>query len=246
MSDGLANSGAGQSRFTPSNVWVPIAQWFAVLTMTLEHVTKYVWPGSAFVPWALAIGRIAFPVFAGMVAWHLLHNTRRPVRYGLRLLLIGGVSQVPYAWVVTPDRLNVCFTLAFGLLAVVLLDQVKDQRTRMAIGIVLFLLAAVASPFVEYQILGLLLVPAFVHAFRNPQHVAAMLPALALCAVINGGSPLHMAISCAAGCVVLLAPAMPFNGSSIPALPRGLRLSWYPLHLVTIAVATMAINQGAV
>lgn len=246
MNDGLANSGAALSRSTQSNAWVPLAQWFAVLTMTLEHVTKYVWPESAFVPWALAIGRIAFPVFAGMVAWHLLHNTRRPVWYGLRLLLIGAISQVPYAWVVTPDRLNICFTLAFGLLAVVLLDQVKDRRTRMATGVVLFLLAAVVSPFVEYQILGLLLVPAFVYAFRNHQRVAAMLPALALCAVINGGSPLHMAISCAAGCAVLLAPSLSFEGAAVPALPRGLRLSWYPLHLVAITVAIMAINQGAI
>jgi len=91
----------------------------------------------------------------------------------LRLLMIGAISQVPYAWVVTPDRLNICFTLAFGLLAVVLLDQVKGQRSRMATAVVLFLLAAV------------------------------------------------------------------------PALPRGLRLSWYPLHLVAITVALMAINQGA-
>jgi len=64
----LANSSAVLNRVTQSSVWVPVAQWFAVLAMTLEHVTKYVWPESAFVPWALAIGRIAFSVFAGMVA----------------------------------------------------------------------------------------------------------------------------------------------------------------------------------
>lgn len=244
MNDGLANSGAILNRLTHSNTWLPAAQWLAVLAMTLEHVTKYVWPGSPFEPWALAIGRIAFPVFAGMVAWHLLHNTRRPMRYGLRLLLIGAISQVPYTWVVTPDRLNICFTLTFALLAVVLLDQVNDRRTRMATGVVLFLLAAVASPFVEYQILGLLLVPAFVYAFRHRQRVAAMLPALALCAVINGGSPLHMAISCAAGCAVLLAPYLSLEGVNVPALPRGLRLAWYPLHLVAIAVATIAVSQG--
>ncbi|VEE63122.1 Uncharacterised protein [Shewanella putrefaciens] len=38
MNDGLANSGAALSRSTQSNAWVPLAQWFAVLTMTLEHV----------------------------------------------------------------------------------------------------------------------------------------------------------------------------------------------------------------
>ena len=222
-------------RLAKSNTWVPVAQWLAVLAMTQEHIMKYVWQESAFVPWGLAIGRIAFPIFAGMVAWHLLHNTRKPVLYGLRMLLIGAVSQIPYASVVTPDRLNVCFTLAFGLLAVVLMDHAEGRYSKVATGTVLFLLASVLSPFVEYQILGLLLVPSFVYAFRNHQHIAAMLPALMLCAVINGGSPLHMAISFAAGCAVLLAPSVSLK--TVPALHRGLRLSWYPLHLAIIAVS---------
>lgn len=239
-----AASGLAVQRFR--NAWVPIAQWVAVLAMTTEHLTKYVWPESPFVPWALAIGRIALPAFAGMVAWHLLHNTRRPAQYGLRLLLLGVISQIPYAWVVTPDRLNICFTLAFGLLAVSLLDQVKEHRFKVAAGVALFLLAAVASSFVEYQILGLLLVPAFVYAFRYHQRVAAMLPALTLCAVINGGSPLHMAISFAAGCAVLLAPFLRLDNLAIPTLPRYLRLSWYPLHLFAIAVAMIVTGQGGI
>lgn len=239
-----SNQAITSARAVFPNSWVPVAQWLAVLAMTMEHVTKYVWPDSPFVPWSLAIGRIALPAFAGMVAWHFLHNSRRPAQYGLRLLLIGALSQVPYAWVVTREQLNICFTLSLGLFAVVLLNQVEDSRFRLATGVLLFLLAAVVSPFVEYQILGLLLVPAFVYAFRHAQRVSAMFPALALCAVINGGSPLHMIISCTAGYAVLLAPSLSLHSFAVPVLPRCLRLSWYPLHLVIIAMATLAINQG--
>lgn len=239
-----ASLAALPSRAFQSNSWVPVAQWLAVLAMTMEHVAKYVWPGSPFVPWALGIGRIAFPLFAGMVAWHLLHNTRRPARYGFRLLLIGAISQLPYAFVITPEQLNVCFTLAAGLFAVVLMDRIRGRILRGGTGILLFLLAAVASSYVEYQILGLLLVPAFVYAFRHQQRIADLLPALALCVVINGGSPLHMTISCIAGCAVLLGPSMALQGKLVPTIPRWLRLSWYPLHLFAIAVAIVALNEG--
>ncbi len=172
-----------------------------------------------------------------MVAWHLLHNTRRPVWYGCRLLLIGIISQIPYAWVVTPDRLNICFTLAFGLLAVVVLDKVAAHRSRIAIGIALFLLAGVLSPLAEYQLAGLLLVPAFVYAFRNHQHVPALFPTLALCMVLNSHTTLHMIISCMAGYAVMWAPYQAHKDFGIPALPRSLRQSWYPLHLILIAIA---------
>lgn len=227
-----------------SNSWVPVAQWLAVLTMTGEHVTKYVWPESPFIPWMLAIGRIAFPVFAGMVAWHLFHNTRRPTIYGFRLLVIGAISQVPYSFVVTTEQLNICFTLAFGLFVVVIMNKADGQFLKLITGILIFLIAAVASTFFEYQILGLFLVPAFVYAFSHHNRKMEMVPALALCAVINGGAPLHMAISFAAGCAVLLAPSMATQKAIVPAVPRGLRQAWYPLHLAAIAFIMIAANTG--
>ncbi|WP_110709700.1 TraX family protein [Salinicola sp. CR57] len=225
-----------------SNAWVPLAQWLAILTMTVEHVSKYLCPDAAITPWAITVGRIAFPLFAGMVAWHLLHNTRRPARYGLRLLWVGSLAQLPYALVVTPDKLNVCFTLALGLLAVVALRQIQERYLQAAIGIVLALLTLSISPYVEYGLFGLLLVPAFVLVYRYPHRTVAAIPALLLAAMING-TPLHMLISTAtAMTLVLLA-----NGSlrldlPVPAIPRPLRLSWYPLHLAVIAALLLVVT----
>ncbi|WP_110598152.1 TraX family protein [Salinicola lusitanus] len=224
------------------NAWVPLAQWLAILAMTAEHVSKYLWPDAAFTPWAITLGRVAFPLFAGMVAWHLLHNTRRPARYGLRLLWVGSLAQLPYALVVTPDKLNVCFTLALGLLAVVALQQIQERTLQAAIGIVLVILALSISPHVEYGLFGLLLVPAFVLAYRYPHRTVAAIPVLLLAAVING-SPLHMLISTATAMTLILLA----NGSlrldvPVPAIPRPLRLSWYPLHLAVIAAITWSLS----
>ncbi|WP_106419740.1 TraX family protein [Salinicola tamaricis] len=163
---------------TRTNTWVPLAQWLAILAMSQEHAIKFIWPDSPAVPWAILVGRIAFPLFAGMVAWHLLHNTRHPLRYGCRLLLVGLVAQLPYALVVTPDKLNVCFTLGLGLLAVVLLVRLEERTLQLAAGLTLVMLALAAHPWIEYGLPGLLLVPAFALAFRYPRHTAAALPLL--------------------------------------------------------------------
>ncbi|MDF3920040.1 TraX family protein [Salinicola salarius] len=232
--------GSFSNRQALSNAWVPLAQWLAILTMTVEHVAKFLWPAAAFTPWAITLGRVAFPLFAGMVAWHLVHNTRRPTRYGLRLLGVGALAQLPYLLVVAP-KLNVCFTLGLGLLAVVALHRLQERTLQAAVGIVLVILAATISPHVEYGLFGLLLVPAFSLAFRYPHRTAAAIPTLLLAAVING-SALHMFISTAtAMTLVLLASGSLRLDVPIPAIPRPLRLSWYPLHLAVIAVIQAVI-----
>ncbi|WP_251978751.1 TraX family protein [Salinicola avicenniae] len=219
------------------NAWVPLAQWLAILAMTIEHATKFIWPGSPFTPWAIALGRVAFPLFAGMVAWHLVHNTRRPIRYGLRLLVVGSLAQLPYVLVVTPDKLNVCFTLAAGLAVVWVLDQFTDRLLKLAALIPLGWLAFALGPHVEYHSVGLFLVPVFVLAFRHPDSRLALLPLLTVASLLNG-APLHMVIATATAGVLVLLPNV--SGlDRVPALPRGLRLSWYPLHLAVIALVML-------
>lgn len=218
------------------NYWIPLAQWLALLSMSLEHVTKFLWPASAFTPWAILVGRIAFPLFAGMVAWHLVYNTRHPMRYAGRLFLIGFIAQLPYALVVTPFTLNVCYTLALGLFAVALIDRLPDTPSRLAIGVVLGCIGLLAGGYVEYAHLGLLLVPAYVLAFRHPNHLAAVVPVLLIAAFINAPplAPLVSLLTATALIVIARQPAMP--QCTVMPLPRCLRLTWYPLHLALIAL----------
>lgn len=232
------------SQVCTRNAWIPLAQWLALLSMSLEHVTKFLWPASAFTPWAILVGRIAFPLFAGMVAWHLVHNTRHPMRYVGRLFLIGFIAQLPYALVVTPFTLNVCYTLAFGLFAVALVDRLPDIPSRLAAVIVLGCVGLLAGVSVEYAHLGLLLVPAYVLAFRHPNHLAAVVPLLLIAAFINAPplAPLVSLLTATALIVIARQPAMPLR--PIIRLPRRLWLAWYPLHLALIALLLPLIGQA--
>jgi len=224
------------------NAWIPLAQWLALLSMSLEHVTKFLWPASPLTPWAILVGRLAFPLFAGMVAWHLVHNTRHPMRYVGRLFLIGFIAQLPYALLVTPYKLNVCYTLAFGLFAVALIDRLPDTPTRLAAVIVLGCVGLLAGSSVEYAHLGLLLVPAYVLAFRHPHHLAAVVPVLLIAAFINTPplAPLVSLLTATALIVIARQPDMPL--CPVMPLPRCLRLAWYPLHLALIALLLPVIG----
>ena len=74
----------------------------------------------AGVPELRIIGRIAFPLYA----WCLVvgsEKTRSPLRYGLRLLLLGVVSQPLYMMALAHSwqDLNILFSLLIGLAAIV-------------------------------------------------------------------------------------------------------------------------------
>ena len=83
----------------PCSGWTEWGKWLALITMTLDHVARYllVPAGHDQALWVMdTAGRIAFPLFAAMVAWHALYDTSRHWRYTRRLLIIGLVAQLPF------------------------------------------------------------------------------------------------------------------------------------------------------
>lgn len=83
------------------------------------------------------IGRIAFPLFCFQIVIGYKH-TKNINKYIIRLLLFGIISQIPfslftYSYVGRFDLLNVYFTLAFGLLAVYLLDILPKKYKFIAV-----------------------------------------------------------------------------------------------------------------
>ncbi len=81
--------------------------------MILDHANHTFW---TFQPWAFTLGRIAFPLFAFLIAYNIAVRYVKPERYALPLLLFGLVSQVPAMLALGRQvlPLNIFFTLLLG------------------------------------------------------------------------------------------------------------------------------------
>lgn len=64
----------------------------ACVTMLIDHI------GAVFFPpvmWLRIIGRVSFPIYCFLLA-EGVHHTRSPLKYGLRLVLVALLAELPY------------------------------------------------------------------------------------------------------------------------------------------------------
>ena len=96
----------------------------AVVSMVADHCAYYLLDSNS---WAYEVmrcfGRIAFPVFAFLVAEGFAH-TRNRMRYFLSILLFAFISEVPWYLLNGADGThNVMFTLALGVAALAVFEE---------------------------------------------------------------------------------------------------------------------------
>lgn len=108
------------------------------------------------------IGRIAFPLFCFQIVIGYKHS-KNINKYIMRLLLFGIISQIPfslftYSYVGRFDLLNVYFTLAFGLLAVYLLDILPKKYKFIAVVFDIFLMIIAEFLQTDYGWFGVCLI----------------------------------------------------------------------------------------
>ncbi|SDL25460.1 TraX protein [Franzmannia pantelleriensis] len=264
-----ATASAAPDTFRPTSTWTAWGQWLALATMSIDHLTRYVLPDSWQLDWAgSSIGRIAFPLFAAMVAWHGLFNTRDPQRYARRILIIGLAAQLPYMMMPRASDaliLNVCFTLAAGLAGGAWLRELADRQQRGELAAHWTALGATAvlvcwyllGHWVEYGHNGLLLIPLLMFAMHHlsqaghslPERLlaaAAALPVLWVAGQMNA-SDMAKSFTVATCIAVLLLAAG--AAQRVPRLgmlmPRRLWLAWYPGHFALIAIWLWVIGAAS-
>ena len=120
------------------------------------------------------IGRLAFPIFAFLIAEGFC-RTSDVKKYALRLLGFSIISEIPFnlfysSRTFNPYHQNVMLTLLLGLLAVMVIDRLKKDRSVKGIllSVLWLLLITVASVigFVDYGLTGVLTVVMF-YLFRD-------------------------------------------------------------------------------
>lgn len=100
----------------------------AILSMVADHCAYFLMePDAPFYGVLRSFGRIAFPVFAFLVAEGFAHSRNR-MRYFLILILAGIVSEIPWYLLNGADGThNVMFTLALGVAALAVFDRLCEH-----------------------------------------------------------------------------------------------------------------------
>lgn len=142
----------------------------ALISMVIDHVALYLMEhGTVLYETMRCVGRIAFPVFAFLIAEGFIH-TRSRYRYFFTLLGFAVVSEIPWYLLNGDDGThNVMFTLAFGVATLMVLENI--QQHSMVLGFIWTLgLAGLASWLgVDYEWRGILLIVIF-YLFNGHGH----------------------------------------------------------------------------
>ena len=166
---------AGPLRIVIPDGAVEALKWLALVLMTIDHINSYLLDRQ--VGWMYAVGRIAMPLFAAVLAWNLARpgTLERGVypRTVKRLLLFGVLATPQFVagggtggelWL----PLNILFLLAAATGYAWLIDRGPPMAKVGALGLFLF-----AGFVVEFLWAGLGLTIALWHCFRRPGWGAA-------------------------------------------------------------------------
>ena len=133
----------------------------AVVSMVADHCAYYLLDSNS---WAYEVmrcfGRIAFPVFAFLVAEGFAH-TRNRMRYFLFLLLFAAISEVPWHLLNGADGMrNVMFTLVLGVAALAVFERLREHHVLCCCSLLLTAWLA-AWLGTDYEWRGVLMITVF-------------------------------------------------------------------------------------
>jgi len=100
----------------------------AITTMLIDHIGAILFPQAMYPQaiWLRVIGRLAFPLFAWMIAQGFRY-TRSRRNYLIRLLIFAVICEIPFQLAFSGHGTNVLWTLALGLIAICAWEAIQDK-----------------------------------------------------------------------------------------------------------------------
>jgi len=146
-------------------------KYVAIAAMLLDHIAAFIlqpeeYPALTFLYVIMrTVGRIAGPVMFYFIAEGYRYTSSK-LKYGMRLLCFGILSQIPYSLArygtISGINLNIMITLFMSFLMLVIADKMKDKVMK---GIVVFTFMILTS-FSDWGVLGPFMVWLF-HIYRE-------------------------------------------------------------------------------
>jgi hypothetical protein len=194
--------------------------------MLLDHINAILFDFRY--PWMLYVGRLAFPLFAFLLAYNLEVRQVPFSRYWPRLLVFALLSQPIYQWATGNDALNIFFTL----LASTALHTAWKELTRRGLERyrpLLLLPVLVAATLVDFGLMGVLMVRVWANVLQKPSRLNWAVWAIVILGLNYYLPPSWMALLS----LPLIALVRTLEGDSFRA--RWFFYLFYPAHLLVLA-----------
>ena len=207
----------------------------ALLAMTCDHVGKLLLPQVEILQ---IFGRLAFPIFAYMIAEGCVH-TKSKKKYFFSMFGLAVLCQSVYFFAMDSLYQCVLVTFSMSILLIYLLDNARKKRKVFSyfgfgLGLVVAAIICIMLPWIligtdfaiDYGMLGVLL-PVGIYTGRNrKEKLAIMIFILALLGVRYG---LVQWYGLLAPCLLAM-----YNGKRGKLKMKHLFYIYYPLHLIGI------------
>lgn len=138
----------------------------AIVSMVIDHCAYFLMDEHTMMYDAMrCAGRIAFPVFAFLIAEGFAYTKNRK-KYFAQLLVFAVISEVPWYLLNGADGThNVMFTLALGVIALAILEKLKENS--ILCGVAILSIACFATWLgTDYEWRGILMIAVF-NLLRN-------------------------------------------------------------------------------
>ena len=212
-----------------------LLKWLALVAMTLDHYGKIVAP-SVFSE-THAIGRLAYPLFAWILASRIAVQPALARKYLVWLLPFALLSQPIFViagktWM----QWNIMFTLFFGILASLGIKAAREHNIGQAVA--LLAVSLTGSIFAEYGPFGVMLTPALILCLQRGENAAliALIP-LCLIANITIEAPYFTPIDLFATLAVPVIYLSRLIKARIPRMPKLFFYIYYPGHVYILHLA---------
>ena len=212
----------------------------AVVSMVIDHCAYYLMDGNTMAYDVMrCFGRIAFPVFAFLVAEGFAH-TRNRMRYFISLLLFAAVSEVPWYLLNGADGThNVMFTLALGVSALAVFERLREHRILCCFFI---LLTAWLATWLgtDYEWRGVLLIVVsylfgIIRSMNTPIILRRMMQLLFVFPLMMHYGIIGALLACAV--IFLYDGTRGFIHGNVAKYGF---YAFYPVHLITILIINMS------
>ena len=214
----------------------------AAAAMTCDHVGKYILPQLDFLT---IFGRLAFPIFAYMIAEGCRYTHSRK-KYLLSMAALAFVCQIVYFFLMHSLYQCVLVTFSLSIAMIWAMDNARQKKTPQSIALVFAVLAGVyilteilprvlthTDFYIDYGLWGVMLpVMVFAVDVKRIKLISAA-AALVLIALPNGGIQWY-----ALAAIPLLAL---YDGTRGKVRMKNLFYIYYPLHLIVIYGISMII-----